>query len=107
MTPDRMNKKQHRVKTYGPEDLAYIQEETRRIKFEVMSRLGLKINPFSEEEINLIDKVQDGVASPDEVKYANEIYARQELDSKILADKVNSFLYQAKGENDSYTLMIH
>ena len=102
-----MNKKQNRTTYYGPEDIAQMQEESRRIKFEIMSKLGLKINPFSEEEIKLIDKVQDGSANPEEVKYANEIYARQELDSKVLADKVESFLYQAREKNDSCQLMIH
>lgn len=83
-----------------------IQEESKKIKLGIMSKLNLRIEPFSEEELHIIEKVELGIASMKEQEEAGAIYKRHEEEAQHQADIVEAYLFQAYNSGHEQ-LMIH
>lgn len=82
------------------------KQESKRIRLSVMAELGIKLRPFSEQELALLEKVEAGLANKDEEARAKACYEAHESEAKIQAAMVDAFLFQCSS-NQKPVLMIH
>lgn len=82
------------------------KQESKRIRLAIMADLGIKLQPFSPEELELLEKVEAGIANKEEELEAQRCYKEHEADAKNQADMVEAYLYQCSSIRKP-TLMIH
>lgn len=82
------------------------KQESHRIRFSIMSDLGLKITPFSERELGLIEKVEAGIATVREEQEAQACFKKHETEATVQSDMVDAYLFQCE-QKGTPRLMIH
>ena len=82
------------------------KQESHRIRLSVMSDLGLKITPFTEHELSLMEKVEKGIATIKESQEAQVCFKEHEAEASTQSDMVDAYLFQCEQKN-IVQLMIH